>query len=81
MGEERAFYCDVCGAKRKEANHWWILYLDVGYYDSDVCCCVKFDTVVWSKIHGGHTAVLACGEAHAQEIHARWMATGKLTGK
>lgn len=79
MGELRAFCCDVCGERRREVNHWWIVWVDVT--SSKQFCSIPFAPPVWDRIQQRSRAEhrsIVCGEEHAQLLFARWMQSGSL---
>lgn len=59
--------CDVCGTIKRDANHWWRVFIDeLGL----VCICPWSRLPKFSHNH-------ACGEEHALKIAARLMVLTK----
>lgn len=54
--------CAGCGKLREQANHWFLISTDFGFY------CYPFDIVARKR-----TDVAVCGQACAQKEFERWM--------
>lgn len=79
MGELRAFCCDVCGERRREVNHWWIVWIESA--SPRQFCAVTFDPSAWDRISqraGAKDQSVVCGEEHAQVLFCRWLQFGTL---
>jgi hypothetical protein len=62
MSEVINYYCDVCGAQRKEANHWFSALIDLPFANQDLCSGLTFvQFVPQLKIH-------LCGQACARRL-------------
>ena len=77
MPELNTFTCDVCGARKREVNHWWIVSIEMGVF-----LCREFDEVDWRNLNAElkrhqstHAVAVACGEEHAQMLFDRWLHT------
>jgi len=73
--------CDVCGAVKKETNHWW----NVEVISADIVeSCFGGKTIVTLAIRAYDREVArgdakdACGEKCVTVLVSRFMATGSL---
>lgn len=73
MSIETKYVCDVCGAVRGEANHWFILGLNDGEESSSIAVW-PFDI---DELYEGQRHV--CGQKCAHALLDRWLTTGGLT--
>ena len=59
-----SFTCDICGRKKLEANHWWMLVLgDVPCFDEGQPG-QRFTLMPWNKAESGNRE--GCGTRPAQ---------------
>lgn len=71
-----SFTCDICGKKKAEANHWWMVLLgDVPCYESDQPH-QRFTLLPWSPAESRNADMLhVCGQGCAIKAVERFMTT------
>jgi hypothetical protein len=74
-----SFTCDICGRKKLEANHWWMLVL------GDVPCFEegqpgqRFTLLPWNKAESGNPDFYhLCGQGCAMQAMERFMNHGSI---
>jgi hypothetical protein len=74
-----SFTCDVCGRKKLESNHWWMLTL------GDVPCFEegqprqRFTLMPWNKAESGNPQFFhLCGQGCAMQAMERFMNHGSI---
>ena len=74
-----SFTCDICGRKKLEANHWWMLVL------GDVPCFEegqpgrRFTLMPWNKAESGNREFYhLCGQGCAMQAMERFMNHGSI---
>lgn len=77
MAELNTFVCDVCGAQKRDVNHWWVVWTESGEFR-----CAEFDSDTWKGLKDGlarHQSLtslaIACGEEDVQTLFSRWLQT------
>lgn len=80
MAWDESFSCDICGTKKMESNHWWMVTL------GDVLCFEEgqparhFTLVPWNQAESRNQHVShICGEGCATKALERFMSSGTLT--
>jgi hypothetical protein len=79
MSWDVSFTCDVCGRKKGEANHWWMVAL------GDVLCFdegqprQRFTLMPWNAAES-HSAEFyhMCGQGCAMQAMERFMTNGSI---
>ena len=79
MAWDEAFSCDICGNKKMESNHWWMVTL------GNVLCFEEgqparhFTLVPWNQAESRNPNVAhVCGEGCATKALERFMSSGTL---
>ncbi len=74
-----SFTCDVCGRKKIESNHWWMLVL------GDVPCfeegqpAQRFTLMPWNKAESSNPDFYhLCGQGCAMQAMERFMDHGSI---
>jgi hypothetical protein len=74
-----SFTCDICGRKKLESNHWWMLVL------GDVPCFEegqprqRFTLMPWNKTESGNPEFYhLCGQGCAMQAMERFMNHGSI---
>ena len=74
-----SFTCDICGRKKSEANHWWMLML------GEVPCFEegqprqRFTLMPWNKAESGNADFYhLCGQGCAMQAMERFMTHGSI---
>lgn len=74
-----SFTCDICGRKKGESNHWWMLALD------DVPCFEegqphqRFTLMPWNAAESQNTEFYhVCGQGCAMQAMERFMTNGAI---
>lgn len=74
-----SFTCDICGRKKGESNHWWMLAL------GDVPCFEegqphqRFTLMPWNEPESQNSAFYhACGQSCAMQAMERFMTYGSI---
>lgn len=62
------FSCDVCGAEKKETNHWWMAWAGTG----------GFYIAPLEPVEHTEQVKAVCGRTCATKLLERFMATGSL---
>lgn len=63
------YKCDVCGVERKEANHWFLLWIDGHGIIAD-----GFLIKTWNKNEANRDDVRhVCGQEHLNVLISRWI--------
>ena len=70
MSEKIVYLCDVCGAERKEANHWFVGYVR----PSDI---IFAPFAAWDKGDEGDIRHL-CGQACAHKLLDEFMSRSNV---
>jgi hypothetical protein len=77
-----SFTCDICGRKKLEANHWWMLVL------GDVPCFEegqpgqRFTLLPWNKAESGNPDFYhLCGQGCAMQAMERFMNHGSIVSE
>ena len=83
MRQPESFTCDICGAQKRETNHWWLLTTATLLVNSDGMPAPKevreLRISQWcDELAINDQAKHACGQGCAQKLLERWMATGSL---
>jgi hypothetical protein len=66
MALKTIFLCDICGAHKKDANHWFSIFIE----DHQFICIPGAS----SNSMVNH----ACGVEHAMTFYSRFLSTGTL---
>jgi hypothetical protein len=74
-----SFTCDICGRKKLEANHWWMLVLgDVPCFDEGQPR-QRFTLMPWNKAESGNPDFYhLCGQGCAMQAMERFMNHGSI---
>jgi hypothetical protein len=74
-----SFTCDVCGKKKADANHWWMVLLgDVPCYEQDQPH-QRFTILPWNAAESRNTDMLhVCGQGCAMKALERFMTSGAV---
>lgn len=79
MAWDESFSCDICGNKKMESNHWWMVTL------GNVLCFEEgqparhFTLVPWNQAESRNQNVFhVCGEGCATKALERFMSSGTL---
>jgi hypothetical protein len=74
-----SFTCDICGKKKGEANHWWMVLLgDVPCYDEGQPG-QRFTLLPWNAAESRNPAMYhLCGQGCAMKAMERFMTTGAI---
>ena len=69
-----SYTCDICGKKKGEANHWWMLMLgDVRCYDEGQPN-LRFTILPWNGTESRNTDMRhLCGQGCAMKALERFM--------
>lgn len=63
--------CDVCGAQKKEVNHWYKVWI----------CCGEFRSAPAHLIANSDHLPDVCGRECASKLFSRFLETGSLEPK
>src|SRR5580704_17068817 len=79
MAWDVSFNCDICGKKKGEANHWWMVLLgDVPYYDEGQPA-MRFTLLPWNQAESRNREMYPlCGQGCAMKAKERFMTTGAI---
>lgn len=74
-----SFTCDICGKKKGEANHWWMVLLgDVPCYDEGQPG-QRFTLLPWNSAESRNNDMYhLCGQGCAMKAMVRFMTTGAI---
>ena len=74
-----SFNCDICGKKKGEANHWWMVLLrDVPCYDEGQPSS-RFTLLPWNAAESRNGDLYhLCGQGCAMKAMVRFMTTGAI---
>jgi hypothetical protein len=74
-----SFTCDICGKKKGEANHWWMVMLgDVPCYDEGQPG-QRFTLLPWNAAECRNSEMYhLCGQGCAMKAMERFMTTGAI---
>ena len=81
MAEVNTFACDVCGAQKRETNHWWIVAVIEAGLEPRTLEISPFTEQLWKDCMEAEVVVeraIACGEEHVQTLLSRFLSTGSL---
>ena len=67
MSIETKYVCDVCGAVRGEANHWF-----------EALVAVPVESLAITKFKGRKGLAHLCGQKCVHTLLDRWLTTGSL---
>lgn len=67
MGIRQVTSCDVCGADKKQTNHWWKVKEINGHL-----------VIYKSDVNVPRPRMDVCGQAHLHTLVDRWMEIGTL---
>jgi hypothetical protein len=70
------YACNVCGKSReRDANHWVLVWISkASGSGQEQFLCERW----WERRAEAHYIKHACGQACAQKLFERWLATGSL---
>jgi hypothetical protein len=79
MAWDVSFNCDICGKKKGEANHWWMVLLgDVPCYDEGQPA-MRFTLLPWNQAESRNREMYhLCGQGCAMKAMERFMTTGTI---
>jgi hypothetical protein len=79
MAWDVSFTCDICGKKKGEANHWWMVLLgDVPCYDEGQPG-LRFTLLPWNLAESRNPEMYhLCGQGCAMKAMERFMTTGAI---
>jgi len=74
-----SFTCDICGKKKGDANHWWMVMLgDVPCFDEGQPG-LRFTLLPWNAAESrSHDMHHLCGQGCAMKAMERFMTTGAI---
>jgi hypothetical protein len=74
-----SFTCDICGKKKGEANHWWMVVLsDVPCHD-DGQPGLRFTLLPWNAAESRIAEMRhLCGQGCAMKAMVRFMTSGTI---
>ncbi|HEX3940531.1 MAG TPA: hypothetical protein VHX11_03520 [Acidobacteriaceae bacterium] len=74
-----SFTCDICGRKKGDSNHWWMLALgDVPCFDPGQPNH-RFTLIPWNAAESQSTEFYhACGQGCAMQAMERFMTYGSI---
>jgi hypothetical protein len=74
-----SFTCDICGKKKAEANHWWMVALgDVPCFEQDQPH-QRFTLMPWNPAESRNTDIYhLCGQQCATLAMTRFMSDGVI---
>lgn len=74
-----SFNCDICGKKKGQANHWWMVMLgDVPFYEEGQPA-MRFTLLPWNQAESRNRDMYhLCGEGCAMKAMERFMTTGSI---
>lgn len=74
-----AFTCDICGKKKGESNHWWMVMLgDVPCWEDDQPSR-RFTLLPWNPAESRNPEMFhLCGQGCAMQAMERFMASGSV---
>src|ERR1700743_1809635 len=74
MGWDVSFTCDICGKKKGEANHWWMLSHAECACDEDDQVPQRFSIMPWSAEQSRNPEMRhLCGKGCAMQALERFM--------
>ena len=70
-----SFTCDICGRKKSESNHWWMLVLgDVPCFEARAAAVAPLLSCHGTKAESGHVGFHhLCGQGCATQAMERFM--------
>jgi hypothetical protein len=77
-----SFTCDICGKKKAEANHWWMLILgDVPCFEEDQPS-QRFTLMPWNAAESRSGSLYhLCGQGCSMQALERFMSRGKIVSE
>lgn len=69
--------CDVCGAQKKEVNHWFVVWI---VPNINVFQCCSAETYI-EKYPAWYIHTDVCGRECASKLFSRFLETGSLEPK
>jgi hypothetical protein len=74
-----SFTCDICGKKKGESNHWWMVMLgDVPCWEADQPSR-RFTLLPWNPAESRSADMFhLCGQGCAMQAMERFMASGSI---
>jgi hypothetical protein len=74
-----SFTCDICGKKKGEANHWWMVALgSVPCFDEGQPG-LRFTLLPWNAAESRNNEMYhLCGQGCAMKAMERFMTTGEI---
>jgi hypothetical protein len=68
-----------CSSVRRDANHWFVIWLDADGADGLCFCTVPFDEEAIAELKAlGADPHWVCGQSCAQRLYERYLATGSI---
>ena len=71
MAKKTVYLCDVCGAEKKETNHWWGVIIHQTELGMEHLSIYKFEDAP-------EYAPVACGDRCVITLVQRFLSTGQL---
>jgi hypothetical protein len=74
-----SFTCDICGKKKADANHWWMITLgEVPCFEADQPN-QRFTLMPWNALESRNTSLYhVCGQGCAMKAMERFMSKGTI---
>ena len=73
-----SFTCDVCGKRKGDANHWWMVMLG-NVPGLDDGAKMRFTLMPWNPAEGQNPEIYhLCGQGCALQAMERFMTYGKI---
>jgi len=74
-----SFTCDLCGKKKGEANHWWMVMLGELPSSDDGQSARRFTLVPWNAAESRNSEMYhLCGQGCAMKAMERFMTDGVI---
>ena len=68
------FTCGICGARKGESNHWYVLFL-ANIAGRGQLLEIYDWSPVWTRTAGTSYCAVACGEACVHQLVGHWLET------
>ena|SRR5580698_1609091 len=74
-----SFTCDICGKKKGEANHWWMVMLGETPHYEEGQPGLRFILLPWNAADSRNASMYhLCGQGCAMKAMERYMTTGTI---